>query len=102
MPGHFHDDCLSGLPYLHQRGARSIAGKKTVDICKAKGLVLPQNSFRKRKKIKFGTSRVELRYFAGLTLRQAAEVLGVSPRTADSDWAYAKAWLLAELGAGDP
>ena len=44
---------------------------------------------------------VELRYFAGLTLKQAAEVLGVSPRTADSDWAYAKAWLLAELTAGD-
>jgi RNA polymerase sigma factor (TIGR02999 family) len=45
---------------------------------------------------------VELRYFAGLTLKQAAEVLGVSSRTADSDWAYAKAWLAAELSAGDP
>ena len=45
---------------------------------------------------------VELRYFAGLTLKQAADVLGVSSRTADSDWAYAKAWLLAELGKGDP
>lgn len=43
---------------------------------------------------------VELRYFAGLTLKQAAEVIGVSPRTADADWAYAKAFLFAEL-AGD-
>ena len=42
---------------------------------------------------------VELRYFAGLTLKQAADTLGVSPRTADSDWAYAKAFLLAELTA---
>jgi RNA polymerase sigma factor (TIGR02999 family) len=36
---------------------------------------------------------VQLRYFAGLTLAQAAEVLDVSPRTADRLWAYAQAWL---------
>ncbi len=40
---------------------------------------------------------VRLRYFGGLTLKKAAEVLGVSPRTADSWWAYARSWLLAEL-----
>jgi RNA polymerase sigma factor (TIGR02999 family) len=40
---------------------------------------------------------VELRYFAGLTSEQAAEVLGVSPRTADRTWAYARAWLLKKL-----
>jgi RNA polymerase sigma factor (TIGR02999 family) len=43
---------------------------------------------------------VKLRYFAGLTLRDAAEVLAVSPRKADQMWAYARAWLLAEL-SGD-
>jgi RNA polymerase sigma factor (TIGR02999 family) len=36
---------------------------------------------------------VELRYFAGLTNNQAAEVLGISPSTADRHWAYARAWL---------
>ena len=36
---------------------------------------------------------VELRYFAGLTSDQAAEVLGISPSTADRHWAYARAWL---------
>ena len=41
---------------------------------------------------------VELRYFAGLTLDQAAQVLGISPTTADRDWAYARAWLRAEVG----
>jgi RNA polymerase sigma factor (TIGR02999 family) len=40
---------------------------------------------------------VELRYFAGLTLDQAAAVLGVSPATADRDWAFARAWLHREL-----
>jgi len=41
---------------------------------------------------------VELRYFAGLTGDQAAEALGVSPTTADRYWAYARAWLQAEIG----
>jgi RNA polymerase sigma factor (TIGR02999 family) len=36
---------------------------------------------------------VELRYFAGLTSDQAAEVLCISPSTADRYWAYARAWL---------
>jgi RNA polymerase sigma factor (TIGR02999 family) len=36
---------------------------------------------------------VELRYFAGLSVPEAARVLGVSPRTADRLWAYARAWL---------
>jgi RNA polymerase sigma factor (TIGR02999 family) len=40
---------------------------------------------------------VELRYFAGLTGEQAAEVLGISPTTADRHWAYARAWLGARI-----
>ena len=41
---------------------------------------------------------VELRYFGGLTGEQAAEVLGISPTTADRYWAYVRAWLRAEIG----
>jgi RNA polymerase sigma factor (TIGR02999 family) len=41
---------------------------------------------------------VRLRYFAGLTIPQAAAALGVAPRTANNYWAYAKAWLAEELG----
>jgi RNA polymerase sigma factor (TIGR02999 family) len=37
---------------------------------------------------------VKRRYFAGLTGREAAEVLNISPRKADQVWAYARAWLL--------
>ena len=44
---------------------------------------------------------VTLRYFAGLSLPRAAETLGISHRTADRWWAYARAWLLAELEDGD-
>lgn len=45
---------------------------------------------------------VKLRYFAGLTGGQAAEVLGISPATADRHWAYCKAWLHREIaGAGN-
>ena len=40
---------------------------------------------------------VELRYFAGLTGDQAAEVLGISPKTADRYWVYARAWLRREM-----
>jgi len=40
---------------------------------------------------------VQLRFFAGLSLPQAAEVLEISPRTADRLWAYAKAFLHQEL-----
>jgi RNA polymerase sigma factor (TIGR02999 family) len=43
---------------------------------------------------------VELRYFAGLTGEQAAEVLGISPSSADRHWVYARAWLRRELGFG--
>ena len=40
---------------------------------------------------------VKLRYFAGLTVPQAAEVLGVSASTVDNYWAYARAWLRVEM-----
>jgi RNA polymerase sigma factor (TIGR02999 family) len=45
---------------------------------------------------------VKLRYFAGLTAPQAAEALGISPTTADRYWAYARAWLHAEIRRGEP
>jgi RNA polymerase sigma factor (TIGR02999 family) len=40
---------------------------------------------------------VKLRYFAGLSIPEAAEVLGVSPRKADFLWSFARAWLRREL-----
>jgi RNA polymerase sigma factor (TIGR02999 family) len=43
---------------------------------------------------------VQLRYFAGLPIREIAEILGIAPRTADRLWAYAKAWLHQEIKGG--
>ncbi len=43
---------------------------------------------------------VKLRYFAGLTLEQAAQILNISHNTADGYWAYARAWLRHEITRG--
>jgi RNA polymerase sigma factor (TIGR02999 family) len=45
---------------------------------------------------------VELRFFAGLTLEEAADVLGRSPRTLKRDWRSARAWLQRELSGARP
>lgn len=45
---------------------------------------------------------VKLRHFAGLTVGQAAQALGISPATADRHWAYARAWLHAHITRDDP
>ena len=47
---------------------------------------------------------VKLRFFAGLTIAEAAQALGVSESTADNDWAYARSWLRLEIAgrADDP
>lgn len=44
---------------------------------------------------------VKLRYFTGLTIEQAAEVLGVSPATAKRQWTYARAWLYGRICSQD-
>jgi RNA polymerase sigma factor (TIGR02999 family) len=40
---------------------------------------------------------VELRYFGGLTIKETAAALGVSPTTVEEDWDFAKTWLLREM-----
>ena len=44
---------------------------------------------------------VKLRYFAGLTIDQTAEALGISHATVERYWTYARAWLLKEVTDGD-
>jgi RNA polymerase sigma factor (TIGR02999 family) len=45
---------------------------------------------------------VELRFFGGLTLEEAAACLGISLSTADRAWRYARAWLYAAMAGADP
>jgi RNA polymerase sigma factor (TIGR02999 family) len=48
-----------------------------------------------------GANLVKLRFFAGLTLGEAAESLGIPRRTADRHWAYARVWLYDQLSGGN-
>lgn len=43
---------------------------------------------------------VKLRYFAGLTIEQAAKILGISRATADRYWSYSRVWLFDEINKG--
>jgi RNA polymerase sigma factor (sigma-70 family) len=45
---------------------------------------------------------VELRFFGGLTIEEAAEVMGISSATVKREWAVAKAWLYRELSRDTP
>ena len=45
---------------------------------------------------------VKLRYFAGLTMAEAAESLGIPLRTAERNWTYARTWLRRQVTRGEP
>jgi len=45
---------------------------------------------------------VKLRFFAGMTIEQTAQILGISPSTADNDWAYARCWLRLAIEGPPP
>lgn len=63
-------------------------------------LVALDDALRDLAKLDSQQSRlVELRFFAGLSVEESAEVLGVSPATVKREWATAKAWLYRELSA---
>jgi RNA polymerase sigma factor (TIGR02999 family) len=69
-----------------------ISPEPSFDILELNDLL---EQFEKLDKLK--ADLVKLRYFAGLTIPQAAEALGISSTTADRYWAYARAWLHAEF-----
>ncbi len=53
------------------------------------------------KEDKVSAELIKLRFFAGLTMEQATDILGIPRRTADRNWAYARAWLYKEISKGD-
>jgi RNA polymerase sigma factor (TIGR02999 family) len=85
-----------GLERLPLEGVEIGAPEPAVD------LLAVNDALEKFERIdKAAAELVKLRYYAGLTLPQAAEALGISSSTADRQWAYARAWLHAELQEDD-
>jgi RNA polymerase sigma factor (TIGR02999 family) len=76
----------------HLEEARLVAPEPVEDI-----LGLDEALDRLAARDREAAELVKLRFFAGLTSQQAAEALGVSSRTAERMWAYARAFLLKEL-----
>ncbi len=74
-------------------------GDRRVAIDSAEEAIALEAALIKLENIDARAARVvELRYFAGLSLEQAAASLGLARRTVDRDWVFARAFLHAELG----
>jgi RNA polymerase sigma factor (TIGR02999 family) len=65
-------------------------------------LALDEALAKLERKDKRKADLVKLRFFAGLTIEQAAAALGIATSTADDDWAYARSWLRLEMGGDSP
>jgi len=84
----------AGMPALALDQAALPAQSESMDLL---GL---DEALEKLEKIDPQQSKiVELRFFAGLSIEDAANVLGISPATVKRDWAAARAWLYREVGA---
>lgn len=84
-----------GWARLSLSAADSVPGEDPIDV-----LAL-DDALEKLRKLSERTARVvELRFFGGLTVDQAAGVLGVSARTVADEWVTARAWLYRELRGG--
>jgi RNA polymerase sigma factor (TIGR02999 family) len=64
-------------------------------------IVLDEALEKLSRKDRVKSDLVKLRYFAGLTLEQAANILKLSQRTAKRHWSYARAWLYREITRGE-
>lgn len=63
IPGHFHNDCMGGLDYLHDMGVNSLANSLTVAKCRELQFPVPSESFTGSKVFDFYGEKVECRYF---------------------------------------
>ena len=95
-----------GLKYGGDRARRDLDGEQLTAPQPREDLLALDEALNKLAALnREAADLVQLRYFAGLTLPEAAQALGISPRTAGRLWAYARAWLRREVegaaGAGD-
>lgn len=86
----------------HGGGARRITlfeGAATEQGSEAVDLIALDDALEKlEKQDRQAADLVSLRYFAGLTIEETAQAMGLSPATVKREWNYAKAWLYAEIG----
>ncbi len=99
-------DHARGSRYLKRGGgARKVALEEAAVLSpeRASDLVALDEALGRLAAVDARKARVvELRYFGGLSVEEAAEVLGVSQVTVMRDWALARAWLRREMGGGKP
>jgi RNA polymerase sigma factor (TIGR02999 family) len=81
-----------GALHIELGAHEGVAEPKSIDIIDLDEALVRLADFDPRK-----ARLVELRFFGGLEIKEAAEVLGVSEETVSRDWRLAKAWLLREL-----
>jgi RNA polymerase sigma factor (TIGR02999 family) len=94
---HLADKRGSGLPKVSLNEAIALSRERPAEL-----LALDE-SLTQLASTDLQQSRiVELRVFAGLTIEQTAEVMGISPATVKRDWNLAKAWLLREIEKAEP
>jgi RNA polymerase sigma factor (TIGR02999 family) len=85
---------LGRRPVISLTDAEPVAGERPEDV------VALDEALSRLEAVDPRASRVvELRYFTGLSERDAAEALGVSLSTLKRDWNFARAWLLDQLGS---
>ena len=82
-----------GLQKLSLCEAAELAGGRDVEVLDLDGALGHLADVDPRK-----AKLVELRYFGGLTMEEAADVLGTSLATAERDWKFSRAFLIRELG----
>ena len=86
---------LNGQPAIGLTSEQAALIEKVREACLAQGdpsILTPLEQEDRE-----AAQLVKLRFFAGLTIRQAAAALAIAESTADADWAYAKSWLRLEL-----
>src|SRR5262245_50381319 len=86
------------------RGVRiSLEELASADSCSNEDLLLLDDSLEKLESRNADAAAiVKLRFFGGLTMKQAADALGIPLRTAERNWTYARAWLHRELEQSTP
>lgn len=86
---------------LKRGGGRALATlafePATLDSDPLEALALEDALVRLEREQPRAAEIVQLRYFAGLTVDQTAELMGIAPRTVDAEWSMARAWLFRVL-----